>query len=93
MEQKIRQDVSTLTAHPLFQTEESSCTATTNTVNTEMEDFNARLMRIALVDPIRYYFVDSPELQRKRRKIKKEAKLAREKSLEKSCLFSMVGGE
>lgn len=87
--EKSRQDSNTLTTHPLYQIEKPLFTTATDTADSEIKNVNARLLRIAEANPrIRYPFF-SAELKKKRRKMKKEAKLAKKKSR----LIFMADGE
>lgn len=87
--EKSKQDLSTLTPRPLYQIEKPLFTTATDTADSEIKNVNARLLRIAEANPrIRYPFF-SVELRKKRRKMKKEAKLAKKKSR----LIFMADGE
>lgn len=80
--EKNKQDLSTLTQHPLYQIEKPSCPTVSSKTENEIEiaKINERLLRIAETNPHRRYPFFSPELRKKRRRMKKEAKLARKKS-------------
>jgi len=87
--EKSKQDSNTLTPRPLYQIEKPLFTTATDTADSEIKNVNARLLRIAEANPrIRYPFF-SVELRKKRRKMKKEAKLAKKKSR----LIFMADGE
>lgn len=89
--EKSKQDSNTLTPRPLYQIEKPSCTTVSTKTENEIEiaKINARLLRIAEANPHRRCPFFSPELRKKRRKMKKEAKLAKKKSR----LIFMADGE
>ncbi|MGI6751547.1 MAG: hypothetical protein ACOX4U_02875 [Anaerovoracaceae bacterium] len=89
--EKSKQDLSTLTPHPLYQIEKPLCSAVSVKTENEIEiaKINERLLRIAEANPHRRCPFFSPELRKKRRKMKKEAKLAKKKSR----LIFMADGE
>lgn len=80
--EKNKQDSSTLTPHPLYQIEKPLCPTVSAKTENEIEiaKINERLLRIAEANPHRRCPFFSPELRKKRRQMKKEAKLAKKKS-------------
>lgn len=78
--EKNKQDSSTLPPNPLYQIEKPSCTTVSAKTEDEIAKINERLLRIAEANPHRRYPFFSPELRKKRRQMKKAAKLAKKKS-------------